>query len=111
MGGHAKSTKENGRPGLPEPPPRALSTPKVVTLEGEVRLRMEKMLLERNLLEERKKNLQHRVDDLAREADVLNKEVATNGRLRDEFLAARGFDIAEVVEYGDGKLTGKAQAE
>lgn len=99
-------TRSNGSP---PPPSRVKSKPLEVALEGEARLRMEKLLLERDLLVERKKNLQFRIDELGREADFLNKEVATNGRLRDEFITARGFDITQKTEYMNGKLSGQPQ--
>lgn len=98
-----KRGSRNGTPQSDRAPVAA--APAVVELTGEARLRMENLLLERDLLDERKKNLGLRRTDLDREALELDAQIETNTRVRDEFVAARGFDVSGPVLYGDGKLS------
>ena len=95
--------RDNGKP-VPGPSRLPLAA-LAVELKGEARLRMENLLLERDLLDEQRKNLELRRADLDREASVLNAGIETNRRIRDEFIAARGFDVSKPIAYGDGTLS------
>lgn len=91
------------RNGSPAPvTPRKL---KSVELRGGDRLKMENLLLERDLFAERTTNLEFRRKELDREAAELAALSDTNKRIRDEFISARGLDITRPVSYGDGTLS------
>lgn len=101
-----KQGKSNGQPAsLPEPIRPPVVRLKTVELRGGDRLRMENLLLERDLLEERTKNLELRRQGLDRLAVALNAQIQTNARLRDEFIASRGLNIDRPVAYENGKLS------